>query len=121
MNNQIQNFLNYLLDSETTSEIAFIETIQKNNELFQLRHLKDWEQTVFAKIQQLHRTPIISTLLNSEDHRQKSENESSEDDSATAASSSTDDDDDDETEEVDKDKKSTENKHVNINFFFLII
>ncbi len=86
MNNQIQNFLNYLLDTETTSEIAFIDNIQKKNELFQSRHLKDWELTVFSKLSQLHRNTILSPL-NHGDNEQKSENESSSDDESSTSES----------------------------------
>jgi len=112
MNNQIQDFLNYLLDTETTSEIAFIETIHKNNELFQIRHLKDWEHTVFCKLQQVHRNTIISPL-NNVDNGQRSESENSEDESTISSSS-----DDDEEGDEDKDKKSPQNGHVNIFFLY---
>ncbi len=108
MNNQIQNFLNYLLDSETTSEIAFIENIHKNNELFQLRHLKDWELTVLSQLQHVHRNTIISPL-NNIDNGQKSESENSENELTPSTS-----DEDEEDDEEDKDKKSNQNGHVNI-------
>jgi hypothetical protein len=114
MNNQIQNFLNYLLDTETTSERAFIETIQNNNELFQLRYLKDWEHTVFCKLQQVHRNAIISPL-NNVDNGQKSEGGESSEDELTTTSSEEEEEDGDE-EEKDKDTKSTQNGRVNIFF-----
>jgi hypothetical protein len=97
MNNQIQNFLTYLLDSVTTSETAFIETIQNNNDLFQSRRLKDWEQTVFRNLQQVHQNANISPLKN-EDDEHKSNSESS----------------DDETSSDDEEEKTSENGHVNI-------
>lgn len=112
MSNQIQNFLNYLLDTETTSEIVFIETIQKNHELFHSRYLKDWEQTVFSKLQQVHRTSIL-TILNSVDNEQKSENDDSEDESMTTTTDSSTEDDDEEEKE-NKDNTSTKNEQVNI-------
>jgi hypothetical protein len=105
MNNQIQNFLNYLLDSETTSEIAFIETIQKNNELYQSRHLKDWEQTVFRNLQQVHRNTHISPLNNG-GNNQKSDSENSEDESPPS-----------DDEEDNEDEKTSQNGHVNILLF----
>jgi hypothetical protein len=113
MNNQIQNFLNYLLDSETTSEIAFIETIQKNNELFQSRHLKDWEQTVFRNLLQVHRNTNVSPLNNG-GNGQKSESGSSEDESSSSSSSSSE---DEEDNEDNKDQKTSQSGHVNILFF----
>ena len=97
MTNQIQNFLTYLLDSVTTSETAFIETIQNNNELFQSRRVKDWEQTVFRNLQQVHQNANLSPL-NNEDTEHKSNSESS----------------DNETSSDDEDEKTSENGHVNI-------
>ena len=111
MTNQIQNFLNYLLDSETTSEISFIETIKKNQELFQIRHLKDWEDTVFCKLQQLLRNTTISSVNNG-DYSIKSENESSDDQSTSSSSS------EDEDEENNQEQKPTQTEPVNI--FILI-
>ena len=85
MNNQIENFFHYLLDWETTSEIAFIETIQKHTELFQLRYIKDWEHTVFRYLQQVHRNTLTSPLAHAE---VKSESENSDDDESTSSSTS---------------------------------
>lgn len=91
MNNQIENFFNYLLDWETTSESAFIETIQKHTEFFHSRYLKDWELTVFRYLQQVHRNVVTSSLSHTE---VKPENESSDDDESTSSSSSSEDEED---------------------------
>jgi len=107
MNNQLESFIDYLLDTETTSETAFIENIQKNNELFQLRYLKDWEHTVLRKLQEVHRNTNTSTL-NSVGNGQKSESDASDDDEDSTATSSAED------EEENKDKKSDLNEQVNI-------
>lgn len=82
MNNQIENFLNYLLDWDTTSEIAFIETIQKHAEFFDSRYLKDWEHTVFRYLQQIHHEPITSALISTEI---KSDDESSDEQSTSSS------------------------------------
>ena len=84
MNNQIENFLNYLLDWDTTSEIAFIETIQKHDEFFHSRYLKDWELTVFRYLQQVHHNTITSPLNSTE---VKSDSESSDDQSTSSSAS----------------------------------
>jgi hypothetical protein len=110
MSNQIQTFIDYLLDTETTSEIAFIENIQKNNELFQLRYFKDWELSVLRKLQQVHRNTII-TALNNVESGKKSEGDTSEEESTTTISSS---EDEEEEQEENKDKQPTQNEHVNI-------
>jgi hypothetical protein len=115
MNNQLESFIDYLLDTETTSETAFIENIQKNNELFQLRYLKDWEHTVLRKLQEVHRNTNTS-ILNSVGNGQKSESDSSDDDEDSSTTSS-------DEEEENKDKKSDLNEQVNIqiNYSLLII
>jgi hypothetical protein len=115
MNNQLESFIDYLLDTETTSETAFIENIQKNNELFQLRYLKDWEHTVLRKLQEVHRNTNTS-ILSSVGNGQKSESDSSDDDEDSSTTSS-------EEEEENKDKKSDLNEQVNIqiNYSLLII
>ncbi|CAF4055452.1 unnamed protein product, partial [Rotaria sp. Silwood1] len=64
MNNQIENLINYLLDTETTSEISLIENIHKNNDLFQLRYIKDWKLVVLRKLEQIHPNAIVPTLIN---------------------------------------------------------
>jgi hypothetical protein len=115
MNNQIQTFIDYLLDSETTSEIAFIENIHKNNEFFQLRYFKDWELTIFRKLQQVHRNTIVTTL-NNVDNGQKSESDASDEESTTTTSSS-----EDEEQEENKDKNTSEKGHVNIYRLYLFI
>ncbi|CAF0753138.1 unnamed protein product [Rotaria sordida] len=85
MNENIENFLNYLLDTEATSEIAFNENIHKNNELFHSRYLKDWEFLVNHKLQQVHPDIFVSTLSNV-DSGQKSESNDSEEESSTSSS-----------------------------------
>ncbi|CAF0862885.1 unnamed protein product [Adineta ricciae] len=90
MNNQIETFLNYLLDTESTSEMTFYENISKSSDLFHIRYLKDWEQTVLRTIQQVHRFANVSTSSHV-DNGQNSE--------LTMASSSEEDDDDDDTDE----------------------
>jgi hypothetical protein len=109
MNNQLESFIDYLLDTETTSETAFIENIQKNNELFQLRYLKDWEHTVLRKLQEVHRN-TNTPILNNVDNGQKSESDTSDEDEDSTTISS----EEDEKEEENKDKKSDPNEHVNI-------
>ncbi|CAF3527387.1 unnamed protein product [Rotaria sordida] len=106
MNNQIETFINYLLDTETTSEISFIENDHKKNELFQLHYIKDWEHMVLRKLQQVHRNGITSTL-NNVDSSQKSESEISSEVS-TASSSE----DDEEEDEDNTNKKSIQNEHT---------
>lgn len=108
MNNQIETFFNYLLDTETTSEIVFIDNVQKNTEYFQGHYFKDWERLVLRKLQQVHRNDNTSTLKNS-DVSPKSENETPEE---TSTSLSSDEDDDD-----DSDSKSSLSGHVS--FYFI--
>ena len=83
MANQIQTLLNYLLDSETTSERSFVETIQKHNELFQSRHLKDWEHTVLCKLQQLLRNTVITSLTNEDSNSETSDDNDDDDDESS--------------------------------------
>lgn len=102
MNNQIENFTNYLLDTETTSEIVFIENIHKNDELFQLHYLKDWELMVLRKLEQVHRNGVRHTLTNVDSSQNSQDNSSK----ASSTSSSTSDDDDDDDDD-DKQKQNT--------------
>ncbi|CAF0759137.1 unnamed protein product [Adineta steineri] len=51
MSDRIQKFVDYLLDTETTSNIVFNQDIKKNNELFHLRYRNDFEQVVNEKLQ----------------------------------------------------------------------
>ena len=60
MNSRIETLLNYLLDTETTSEAAFIETIGKSDEFFHSRYLKEWEQVVNYHLSQINRNAITS-------------------------------------------------------------
>jgi hypothetical protein len=77
MNDKIESFLNYLLDTEATSEIAFNENIHENNELFHSRYLNIWELLVNHKLQQVYPNAIVSTL-NNVVSSQKSESDDSE-------------------------------------------
>jgi 16S rRNA C1402 (ribose-2'-O) methylase RsmI len=105
MNNQIENLIDYLLDTETTSEIVFIENIHKNKELFQIQHLKEWELTILRKLQQVHRHVIVSTL-NNVDNGEKSDDHNSDEDSST----SEDEDEEEEEEEGEKEKENEDQK-----------
>ncbi|CAF1144509.1 unnamed protein product [Rotaria sordida] len=96
MENDVETFLNYLLDTETTSEITFNENIHKNNELFDLRYLQDWKISVDRKLDQVHHN-IIASTSDKVDGSQKSESDGFEDD---LLSSSSDDD------EENQDKKT---------------
>jgi hypothetical protein len=107
MDNDVETFLNYLLDTETTSEIAFNENIHKNNELFDLRYLKDWELSINRKLQQVHHNVIVSTL-NKVDGDHKSESDGFEDD--LLASSSDDD-------EENQDKKTFRKRQVSASLY----
>ncbi|UJR27241.1 hypothetical protein I4U23_008536 [Adineta vaga] len=109
MNNQLETFIDYLLDTETTSEIVFIENISKYPELFQVHYLKDWELTILRKIQQVHRYAIVSTSNNVDDGH-KSEDTTSKDEESSITSS---DDDDDEDGEDNKDQKLSSNGNIN--------
>ncbi|CAF2850851.1 unnamed protein product [Rotaria sp. Silwood2] len=118
MNNQIETFINYLLDTETTSEIAFIENIHKKNELFQLQYLKDWEHMVLRKLQQVHRNGITSTLKTI-DSSQKAESETSEEVSTISSSEEEEEEEEEGEEEEDEDedednnnKKLIQHKHT---------
>ncbi|CAF0782411.1 unnamed protein product [Didymodactylos carnosus] len=52
MTSRIQTFVEYLLDTETTSEICFSQAIQKHNELFHAHHRTEFEQVITYKLQQ---------------------------------------------------------------------
>ena len=52
MNNQIQTFIEFLLDTETTSEVSFSEAILEKNEFYHKRHRSIFEKIVDQKIQQ---------------------------------------------------------------------
>ena len=110
MNNQIETFLNYLLDTETTSAMMFHENISKSSDLFHVRYLKDWEQTVLRTIQQVHRFASVSTS-NDVDNGQNSEE-------LTMTSSSDEDDDTDEKQNSNQNKSSS-NGNVTINYIEL--
>lgn len=110
MNNQIETFLNYLLDTETTSEMAFYENISKSSDLFHIRYLKDWEQTVLRIIQQVHRFASVSTSSHVDNGR------NSEELTMTSSSDDEDDDDDDVDEKQNNNQnKSSSNGNVTIN------
>ncbi|CAF1166012.1 unnamed protein product [Adineta steineri] len=95
MNNQIETYINYLLDTKTTSEIAFIENIQKNNELFHIRYLEDWKATVLCNLQQVHRNGVKATLNNVDNGHEvesdTSEDEGVEENQSTSSTSSSED------------------------------
>ena len=52
MDNQIQTFLDFLLDTETTSEVAFSQAIIKQDALYQARYRSIYEKLVDGKLQE---------------------------------------------------------------------
>jgi hypothetical protein len=52
MDKRIQEFIDYLTDIETTSEISFTQHIQQNNDIFQLEYRDDFERVLHSKLQQ---------------------------------------------------------------------
>jgi hypothetical protein len=52
MNNQIETFIDFLLDTETTSEISFSQAILKNHELYHQRYQSNFDKVVNQKFQQ---------------------------------------------------------------------
>jgi len=84
MDDKIENFFNYLLDNEATSEVVFNENIHENNELFDSIYLNIWESLVNQKIQELYLNTNVSTLNNvptsEESESDESEEKEKEDD-----------------------------------------
>ena len=52
MSDRIRSFLEYLLDTETTSEVAFYEKLHENKELLETRFRSAYESTINAKFGQ---------------------------------------------------------------------
>ncbi len=52
MNNQIGTFIDFLLDTETTSEISFSQAILEKDELYHQRHQSNFEKVLNRKFQQ---------------------------------------------------------------------
>ena len=52
MNNQIQTMIDFLLDTETTSEVLFNQTILEKEALYHKRHQASFERVVNQKLQQ---------------------------------------------------------------------
>lgn len=112
MDDKIETFFNYLLDTEATSDIAFDENIHENNELFDSRYLNIWESLVNQKIQQVYVDTIVSTL-NNVSSSEESESDDSEEEGEELEEEEDDDGNggDEEKEEFFKEKKKdVENK-----------
>ena len=88
MNNRIQKITEHLLNTRTTSEKSFIQEIEKNNELFHMRHQNDFKQVVDDKLrhwQNISRTeqrPAVVTVTASAKSTQPSENSSKQEESS---------------------------------------
>jgi len=52
MNSQIGSFIEFLLDTETTSEVSFSQTILEKDELYHKRYQSSFETVVNQKLQQ---------------------------------------------------------------------
>lgn len=52
MTNQIGTFIEFLLDTETTSEISFSQAILENDELYDKRYQNSFERVINQKLQQ---------------------------------------------------------------------
>jgi hypothetical protein len=52
MGDRIRSFLEYLLDTETTSEVVFYEKLHENKELFETRFRSAYESTINVKFDQ---------------------------------------------------------------------
>jgi hypothetical protein len=52
INNQIETFIEFLLDTETTSEISFIQAISEKDDLYHERYQTSFEKIVNQKLQQ---------------------------------------------------------------------
>lgn len=85
MNNRIETLLNYLLDTETTSEAAFIETIGKSDEFFHSRYLKEWEPVVNYHLTQINRNAVASASKTDE-NGSRAGSDSSDDEAALSSS-----------------------------------
>ena len=83
-NQTIENLLNYLLDTETTSEITFTETIRSNEELFLIAHLKDWELIVLRKLKDLHQNVVVTMVKLDGDAQPTASDGSGEDESSSS-------------------------------------
>lgn len=102
MNNQIETFIDFLLDTETTSDILFSQTILEKDELYHKRYQINFEKIINKKLQQWkdyyekEQSVIAARItLNAEN---KCLDYQSDDDSEKESSSDNDDDEDEEEE-----------------------
>ena len=83
-NQTIENLLNYLLDTETTSEITFTETIRSNEERFLIAHIKEWEVIVLRKLKELHQNVVVTMAKVDGDGQQAANAASGDDESGSS-------------------------------------
>ncbi len=83
MNQKIETFLTYLLDTETTSEVTFFETICKHDELFEADYLNNWKSAICYQLLLIHQNSSVkfnNTGLTFNEENFKTNDDSSSDD-----------------------------------------